>query len=487
MAEHTDAIDLRNSSGRRATTAEARHSLATALSILRPRLATGNPGDQPRVGRLHADRLTLDLDRLRSKEVVGTTNVVDLEVTGFLEGFDLPEATEFALWKDRQQAGLLPLIRDALVLLIDRYRRTGEFTQVGHLADRLLAIDDLSEDGMRGRLEVRALAGDRLIALRLFEEWKQRLAAELGALPSPELEDIASRLRKGGWERTTISDLPILPPEPGRDRPFKGRSQQYRELYGLWEALKSGRQTHSILSGDSGVGKTTLVERLTAAASLEGASIARVQSYDLERSIPFATLGGLTLRLLDASGSSATSGESLSELARAIPGVRRRFPNLPLALDTRGETARLKLTEAFQELLTSVADEHPVILVVDDLHLADEASLAVLHIVLRRATHLRVMAIFTARPGELAQSSQGALLRNTLAKAGARDILLPPLDAVTTRELLTALVAQDPYKPSALEQSAIAQASGGYPMVLELLVQDWRSMEQAQRPWAGLP
>jgi tetratricopeptide (TPR) repeat protein len=328
---------------------------------------------------------------------------------------------------------------------------------------------------MRAKLEARALAGDRLIALRLFEEWKDKLRRELAAFPSPEIEDIVARLRRGGWERTTISDMPILPPEPGRDRPFIGRSRQYEELYGLWEDLKGGRQTHSLLIGDSGVGKTTLVERLTSAASLEGAAVARVQSYDLERSIPFATLGGLTLRLLDASGSSATSAESLSELARAIPDVRRRFPNLPLAIDSRGETARLRLTEAFQELLTSVADEHPVILVIDDLHLADEASLAVLHLVLRRVTHLRVMVILTARPGELTRSSQGTLLRSNLAKTGARDITLPPFDMSATRELLTALLAHDTQKPSAMAQRAIAQASGGYPMVLELLVQDWRA------------
>jgi tetratricopeptide (TPR) repeat protein len=85
------------------------------------------------------------------------------------------------------------------------------------------------------------------------------------------------------------------------------------------------------------------------------------------------------------------------------------------------------------------------------------------------------MAIFTARPGELVQSSQGALLRESLAKSGAREIALPPLDVTTTHELLTALLAADDHKPSAMAQRAIVTASGGYPMVLELLVHDWRA------------
>jgi tetratricopeptide (TPR) repeat protein len=313
------------------------------------------------------------------------------------------------------------------------------------------------------------------VALRLFETWKERLRRELGASPSQELEEMAARLRKGRWERTPISDMPVSHMEPSRDRPFLGRAQQYGQLYSLWESLKQGRSSHVVLIGDSGVGKTTIVERLTSAASLEGAAVARVQSHDLERSIPFSTLGGLTLRLLEASGSSGTSGFSLAELARAIPDVRRRFPNLPLATESRGETARLRLTDAFQELLTSVTDEHPVILVVDDLHLADDASIAVLHLVLRRVSNLRVMAIFTARPGELIQSSQGALLRGSLVKSGASEIDLPPLNAVTTHDLLTALLAADDHKPSAAGQRAIVEASGGNPMVLELLVHDWRT------------
>jgi DNA-binding SARP family transcriptional activator/tetratricopeptide (TPR) repeat protein len=455
---------------------DARHSLATGLSVLRPRLPPRTLETTRESVTFHADRLDIDLDLLRCSEVGGPhTGTSGQDISGFLDGFDLPDTTEFALWKDRQQAALLPLLRDAIVARIDRFRRTGDFAQVGQLADRLLSIDDLCEDGIRAKLEARALAGDRLVAVRLFETWKERLRQELGAFPSHELEEMARRLRRGRWERTPISDMPVPHSEPSRDRPFVGRALHYQEFYSLWEGLNDGRQTHVVLIGDSGVGKTTIVERLTAAAALEGAAVARVQSYDLERSIPFSTIGGLTLRLLDASGSSGTSGESLSELARAIPDVRRRFPNLPHASESRGETARLRLTDAFQELLATVADEHAVILVVDDLHLADDASVAVLHLVLRRVSHLRVMAIFTARPGELAHSSQAALLRESLAKSGARELSLPPLDQGATHDLLAALLSADDHKPSATAQRALVQASGGYPMVLELLVQDWRA------------
>ena len=459
----------------KAAIAEARHSLATALSILRPRLGPRTLESTRDHVSFHVCHLSLDVDRLLAKDVLGSEVTAQLEVAAFLDGFDIPDAPEFGLWKDRQQARLLPLIKGALVTLIDQCRRTGESRQAEQLADRMLGLDELSEEAVRAKMEARALAGDRLSALKLFEEWKTKLLSELQARPSPQIEQMANRLRRGGWEQTAITDIPTLPPDHGRERPFVGRAREYSLLYDTWEKLAKGAAIHSIVLGDSGVGKTTLVERLTTAASLEGATVARTQSYDLDRNIPFATLGGLILGLLDRAGASATPAEALAELARAVPEVRRRFANLPEAFDSQGETARIRLTEAFHELLKAIAEEHPVILVIDDLHLADEASLAVLHLVLRRAIHEPIMALFTARPGELGQSSQAVILRHSLNRQGCVEMSLQPLDKARCNELLLALLVPGDDSPTPTVQRSLVNASGGYPMVLELLIQDWRA------------
>lgn len=459
----------------RAETAEARHSLATALSVLRPRLGPAALATTREHVTLHSDRLTLDLDRLVAKDVLGTEVTGMLEVSSFLDGFDIPDAPEFAMWKDRQQARLLPTIKDALLVLIDRCRRTGESRQIELLAEKMMGLDELSEEAVRAKMEGRALAGDRLTALKVYEEWKTRLFQELHAAPSSEVDKMAARLRRGGWERTAINDIPVPPPGLTRERAFVGRAREYGILYELWESLKSGHPIHAVLLGDSGVGKTTLVERLTTAASLEGATVARVQAYDLERNIPFATLGGLIGGLIDRPGASGTPSETLSELARNFPEVRRRFPHLPFAAESRGETARIRLTGAFHQLLSAIAHEHPVILVVDDLHLADEPSLAVLHLVLRRSTEDQMMAIFTARPGELTQSAQAALLRDSIVSSGGASVSVAPLDEGQTSELLEYLLSHGDLRPTGSIRRSLVRASGGFPMVLELLVQDWRS------------
>jgi DNA-binding SARP family transcriptional activator len=457
------------------TLPEARHSLATALSILRSRLgpeALETTRDQV---LLASGRLALDLDRLAAGDILGTEVTGPLEVAAFLEGFEIPDAGEFALWKDRQQARLLPSIKDALIVLIDRCRRTGDSRQIEHLADQMLALDELSEEAIRAKMEARAFAGDRLTALKIFEAWKEKLGEELGAVPSDLVEGMAVRLRRRGWERTTRTDIPTVPTDQWRGRPFIGRSSQYRVLYEAWERLRTGAPGHAMVLGDSGIGKTTLVERLTTAAGLEGAAISRVQCYDLEREIPYATLGSLIHGLLDRPGVSATPPEALAELARTVPQVRHRFPSLPPSSDSQGETARIRLTESFHQMVQAIAEEHPVILVVDDLHLADDASLAVLHLVMRRARGEPIMVVLIARPGELPQSPQAARLRESTARLGIREIELPPLGDDESRELLSSLVPTDQPQPSASVRRTLLRAAGGFPMVLELLAQDWQA------------
>lgn len=459
----------------RASTAEARHSLATALSVLRARLGRqALDGGREHV-RLAPSALVLDLDRLAAGDIVGNEVVPPLEVAAFLDGFDIPDAPEFMLWKDRQQARLLPAIKTGLIRLMDLCRRTGDSRQIALLADRMLALDELSEEAIRAKMEACAFVDDRLSALRVFEEWKVKLAEELGAAPSALVEGIAVRLRQRGWERTTASDIPTVRTDQWRGRPFVGRASEYRVLYEAWEQTARAAPVHSLVLGDSGIGKTTLVGRFTTAAGLEGAAISRVQCYEIEREIPYATVGSLIHGLLGQPGVSATAPEALAEIGRTVPEVRQRFPGLPAPVESRGETARIRFTEAVHAMLGTIAEEHPVILVVDDLHLADDASLAVLHLVMRKAKTQPIMVIFTARPGELQQSPHAARLREAGPALALREVELAPLSDEESLEMLQGLVAVTGPRPGATARRALLRAARGYPMVLELLLQDWQA------------
>jgi DNA-binding SARP family transcriptional activator/tetratricopeptide (TPR) repeat protein len=457
-----------------APAAEARHSLATALSILRPRLGIGAIEATRDHVALTAGRLDLDLDRLAAGDIMTTATQDALEVAGFLEGFEISDSVEFGIWKDRQSAHFLPAIKAGLVQLIDRCRRTGDSRQIEDLADTMLSLDDLSEEAVRAKMEARALAGDRLTALRIFEEWKTKLSDTVRAQPSDLVEGMAVRLRRRGWERTNLTEIPTALTDQWRGRSFIGRSREYRLLYEGWEKTRKGKVCHTLVLGDSGIGKSTLVGRFTTAAGLEGAAISRAQCYDMEREIPYATLGNLVHGLLDRPGVSGTPPEALAELARSVREVRQRFPTIPVVEESQGETARLKLTEALLQMLEAIAEEHPVILVVDDLHLCDEASLSVLHLIMHRLRHQAIMLVLVARAGELPRSPQASRLRTSAQSLGIQEIELQPLSEQESSDLLVALLnpAQDGVD-TALQRTMI-RVAGGFPMVLELLVQDWQ-------------
>ena len=454
--------------------AEGRHSLATALSMLRARFGRDVVESARDDLRWAYTRLDLDLDRLAAGNVLGDDVTPSLDVAGFLDGFEVPAAAEFMLWRERQRARWLPLVRDALIALMDRARRTGDSRQIEQLADRMLALDDLSEEAVRAKMEARAFAGDRLTALKIFESWRERLDEELGAAPSPLVEGMALRLRKRGWERSAESPIPAVRTDQWKDRPFIGRAVEYRALYEGWERTQRGEAGHALVIGESGIGKSTLVERLTTAAGLEGASVCRVQCYELEREIPYAAVGGLIRALLDRAGASAVSPETLAELARTVPEVRRRYPHIPQAVESEGETARIRLAEAMHQLVSAVAEEHPLILVVDDHHLADDASLAVLHLIMRRSEGEPLMVILVARPGEMGGSPQAIRLKASLPRLGACSVELPPLTESESDQLVGSLIPPEAPQPNSAVRRALVQAARGYPMVLELLCKDWQ-------------
>lgn len=452
---------------------DGRHSVATAVSVLRGKLGREMiEGDRDHV-QLVGSNLTLDLERLAAGNILGDEYLPVLDVGGFLDDFDINDAPEYMIWLERQRARWLPSVRDALVLLIDRCRRTGDFRRIEQLGNSLLDIDELSEDGIRAKMEARAFDGDRVTALKIFQNWKVKLAQELEAVPSQLIEGMAIRLRQRGWEQVSLTNIPAVPTDQWRGRPFIGRAKEYEELYSAWESTLKQLPQHVLVLGDSGMGKSTLIERAVTATGLEGAAISRVQCYELEREIPYAAMGSLIEGLLDRPGASGTAPEWLAELARTVPQIRRRFPGIPEGIDTQGETARIRLTEAVRQLALSISEEHPVILVLDDVHLADDASLAVLHLMMRRTLDKSIMVLMAARSSELGQSPHAAKLVEGHGYLRIGIVELHPMSREETELLLDSFIPADTDRPTESTRRALLETAVGVPMVLEYLVKDW--------------
>jgi DNA-binding SARP family transcriptional activator/tetratricopeptide (TPR) repeat protein len=453
----------------------SRHSLSMACSVLRGLFGstciTGNHAEI----RFRSPEIRMDLDQLECGEILGSEVTPMLEVDAFLRDFQIEDAPDFQHWRDRRNAQFLPMMQAGLLMLTDQARRSGDMARLLALADRLLALDSLAEEGIRARMEALAMQGDRVGALRVFEAWKSELSAELGAQPSEILEGIAARLRQRGIPAAPAAALSAARSE----RPFVGRTAEYRALFEAWESTLQLHTTHVLLSGESGIGKSTLAMRFASAAALEGAAVARVQCFELEQRIAFGMIGALVTSLLSHPAVMGTAPESLAEVARVIPAVRQRFSHLPCPRQTEGEAARLQFAEGAFALLDAIMEEQPLVLIVDDYPRSDEASLSVLHMLLRRAANDRLMVILSGRPPEPDEPPQAARIRKGISYLPLRRVELAPLNDNDSDALIHNLLSTVNKEPGTPERRAILRTAGGNPMALELLTQDWISHGEA--------
>ncbi|MEZ4456261.1 MAG: AAA family ATPase [Gemmatimonadales bacterium] len=453
----------------RAAPDRGRHSCATALSLLRGLFGRNAIVTSGQSTRFAPANLQIDLDRLEKGDIVGPEGDASIDVDGFLRGFDIDDAPEFSLWKEREQTRRQPSIHAAILTLIDHGRRRGSHDEIMSYAERLLALDHLAEEGIRAKMEALALVGDRVSALRAFDEWKDQLHREVGAEPSALVDRMASQLRRRGWESQTPAIRLNVPTDQWRDRPFVGRTAEYRKLYENWETVHQFRPGCFLIAGDSGIGKTTLVQRLATAASLEAASVSRVQCYRMERHVAYAAVGSLVAGLVNRPGFLAAAPRALALLATIAPSIRQNCPTLPPPTETGGESARLLLAESLVDLLEAMTAERPALLVVDDAHYADDASLATLHLAFRRLTDARALFVATL----LAGNDRTGPIRQMFGPVAGAHLDLGPLRPSEATDLLLAIVGDKAAPPSPTEIRAMSRSSGGSPMALELIADDW--------------
>lgn len=447
---------------------DARHSLSTALSVLRALFgpdAFETTGDTV---KLTAADLSTDLGRLLVGDLRGEGGGDRLEVDAFLVGFDVDEAPEFGHWADRMAERHRPAIRDALVKDLERHRRRGDRTGMEEAADRLLRMSDIDEDAVRAKIEGRALVRDRLGALALYERWRRRIADEFGAVPAIEIADLAGRLQRGDYVPVTAGE-PHQPPDQSPPlTPLVGRALPFEQLHAAWARVRSGNTTHVLISGAAGIGKSALAANFAAAVHTEGALAAIIHCYSAEQAIPLAMLCRLVGVLCEQRGAGATAPENLVVLAHVCPAVRAHFPSLADG-ENRGSASRTLLARALADLILAVSDERPLAAVLDDVDRCDCESLSTLEAALLHVLGRPIMTIGCTR-----SSTRSALLAQENDGEYRIDVVrVEPLQATDTRLLVDRLVCENRARPLPHEVRALTSTAGGNPHALQLLFEDW--------------
>jgi DNA-binding CsgD family transcriptional regulator len=231
------------------------------------------------------------------------------------------------------------------------------------------------------------------------------------------------------------------------------------ELAAVDDALERLQRRHSAVlafSGEGGIGKTRLLDELGARAAAKGHLVLSGRSSELERELPFGVWEDALAEhaeLLDAERLERLVGDQLPELAAVLPAVGR----VPAGL----QDERYRTHRAVRALLEGLARTHPLVLILDDLHWADDASLELVAHLLRRPPRGRVALALAFRPAPVRP-----LLAAALASA-ERDgnVIEHPLPALTFADAETLLGAGIP----GAVRGEIYEAGGGNPFFLQQL------------------
>ena len=247
-----------------------------------------------------------------------------------------------------------------------------------------------------------------------------------------------------------------------------GRDGELTRLLGLLDDASAGRPSHALISGDAGVGKTRLVAELAARASDRGFLVLSGRCAELGDSIPYLPLADA---LREGTTTPGAATEPLAAALAARPVLGRLLPDRDVAAQRDGEVSGLAQQQLFGAvlgLLAELADGHPVLLILEDLHWADRSTRDLITFLSRVLHRERVAVVATYRTDDLHRRHPlRPVVAELLRLPSVASIELGPLGYADMANHLTSL-AGEPLDPAALHRM-VARAEGNPYYAEELL------------------
>jgi len=250
-----------------------------------------------------------------------------------------------------------------------------------------------------------------------------------------------------------------------------GRAEELGALDRALGDLANGRSAALELAGEPGIGKTRLLAELAARADGRGQLVLSGSASELERNLPYWVFVDALdeyLQGLEPHRLGALEADIRSELADVFPSLSR----FATSHGTAVQPERYRSHRAVRELLERLTATSPLVLVLDDLHWADAASVELLGALLRRPPDAAVLLAMAVRPRQVPARLSAALERAHRSGLLVR-LELGALTRGEARELLGQSI--DPAAATALYDE-----SGGNPFYLEQLARSLaRSLARA--------
>jgi DNA-binding winged helix-turn-helix (wHTH) protein len=214
--------------------------------------------------------------------------------------------------------------------------------------------------------------------------------------------------------RPRNSEAPLASQVSAPTNRFVGRERERAELRAALGEARCGRGRLVLIAGEPGIGKSRLCEELSAEAEQKGVAVLVGHCSEMEAVayLPFVEILESCINRAEAAKKLLrTLGDEGPELGRLLPRLRRRVPELPPPPELSSEEARRSLFDSVCNFLTRQSLERTLLLILEDLHWADDSTLALLSHLSRRIAEIPLMVIGTYRANK---SDVGPALMKTL-------------------------------------------------------------------------
>jgi tetratricopeptide (TPR) repeat protein len=266
------------------------------------------------------------------------------------------------------------------------------------------------------------------------------------------------RLYEAAWRK----EAPTAGPAVAERTPFVGRESERAKLRRCLDQVTRGRGALVMIGGEPGVGKTRLAEEVLLEARQRGLLSLTGHCYETEGAppyIPFVETLEATARIVPREALREALGDAAPEVAKLMPELRRLFPDIPPPLELPPEQERRYLFNSFQEFLGRASHVQPLLLVLEDLHWGDDATLLLLQHIAQQLSQMPVLILGTYRDVELDDARPLARVLEELHRQRlATRLALKRLPEAEVESMLRALSGQAP--PSSLVQVIYSETEG---------------------------
>lgn len=386
----------------------------------------------------------------------------DLYKADFLMGFGLKDSWDFDEWQQLQTEGLRRDLATALEHLVYGHAALREFDAAISHARRWLALDRLHEPAHRWLMQLSAWAGQRTAALQHYRECVQVLEQELGVAPLESTTQLygaikeqhlpplpilnESRQESNRWatpphppdaalDKQRDDPQISLPPAVHRNVPLVGRLSEWQQLLRVRDEAGPHGQV-IIIQGEAGIGKTRLAEEFLDFADAEGSTVMIARCYEGESDLAYGPVVSALRAALDQTGSGTWQATVppawLPEVARLVPEVAMGRSDLISAPPLDSPGAQGRFFEGIRQALLAAGGEKwgndtgRVMLLIDDLHWADQASIDLLSYLVRRLQDWPVCLILTWRSDHTSGDDHLHQLLSEAQRSPHATVLSPP-------------------------------------------------------------